>query len=65
VASNPEFDTVEKMTKFAKLFGPPNLLFLREDSNNNANLMKMMTAFKVPVGVNETEAAKMKYYFAE
>ena len=65
MSSNPESDTVDKLTKFAKLFGPPSLLFLREDSNKNPNLMKMMTAFKVPVGVNETEAAKMKYYFAE
>jgi len=59
VAANPEYDTVDKLRPFARLFGGPSgasLIFLREESSKSPNLRKMLAAYKVPVGVNDEEA---------
>ena len=63
VATKPEYDTVDKLTKFAKIFYS-DLVILREDSSKSPNHMAMMKAFRVPVNCEtEAEAEEMRNFF--
>ena len=65
VAVNPEYDTPEKLYKFGNSFGPPYPHLLRAKSATDPDFQRMLSQFKVPVGVNPDEVAKTREFFQQ
>ena len=63
VSVNPTYDTPERLTKYRDdLFGP-ELIVLRETSEDAPNFKNILRQFKVPVGLNEAEKAQINKLF--
>jgi len=64
VSVNPEVDTPQRLHEFCQLFDS-NLVGLREESSQAANLQEMLRKYKVPAGLTEYERETVKQYFDE
>lgn len=65
VTTNPEYDTPERLAQYKKQLLSPDFICLRADSNVHPDLLQMLKAFKVPVGLSEQEKEKFADFFAE
>ena len=65
VATNPEYDSSDKLYKWGNMFGPPYPHLLRAKSATDPNFLNMLSQFKVPVGVNPEEVASTRQFFQD
>ena len=65
VSTNPEKDTPRDLKKYRDSMFGKDLLIARTDSSDDKNFLEMLKNFKVPVGQNEEEKAKMREFFKQ
>lgn len=66
VTVKPEYDTKQRLLEFREMFDPRvNLIMLREKTNKEPNLLKMMRDFHVPVGLTPEEQERATAFFEQ